>query len=566
MTADESEFIAKGPCPKCGSSDANALYDDGHTYCFSCGKYGKSEEGFEDVAKKPSKTTTAKTKTAKNTSKPDLLPAGDIEAWKARGLTEATCKKWGITLSEMSGKPCRVFAYKNTEGQTIAQKVRPAKKDDMRFLGDTKEAGLFGQHLWRNKGKKVVITEGEIDAASVSQTQNHKWPVVSVPNGAQGARKALQKALEWLNGFDEVILYFDNDEPGQAAAIECASLFRPGQCKLAKSDLKDASEMLKAGRGSEIVDVIFGAKEYRPDGIVLGSDLWDAMNEELSLSPYTYPWQGLQEKTLGPQYGQVITLTAGSGIGKSSIVREMAYHFKTHCKEKIGMMMFEETVKRTSLGLIGTHMSKNLTLVSNPGKVEGFKKAFDYVMGDGRIALYDHFGSTSIDNVLDRIRYMAKSLECRIIFVDHLSILISGIGEGDERRMIDNAMTKLKTLAMECNICLFLVSHLKRPEGKAHENGAETTLAQLRGSAAIAQLSDIVLGIERNQQDEKLKNFTRIRVLKNRFTGETGVAGWLKYEKDSGRLTELLEDPFSEDFIDEHESDDDEDGANASPY
>lgn len=562
MTIDdrESELMFKGPCGKCGSSDANAHYDDGHTYCFSCGKYGQ-QEGFEDVAKKKPDTTKAKMK-APSKKASGLLPAGEVMAWEARKLTEATCKKWGITLSEMSGKPSRVFAYKNLEGQTVAQKVRPARKDDMRFLGDTKEAGLYGQHLWRNKGKKVVITEGEIDAASVSQVQAHKWPVVSIPNGAQGAKKSLQKALDWLNGFDEVILYFDNDEHGQAAAIECAALFKPGQCKIAKTDLKDANEMLKAGRGAEIVDAIFGAKEYRPDGIVMGADLWDAINEEVQASPYSYPWHTLQEMTLGPQLGQVITLTAGSGIGKSSIVREMAYHFHS-MGERIGMLMFEETVKRTALGLIGVHMSKNLTTVNNPSKEEGFKKAFDEVMGTGRVALYDHFGSTSIDNVLDRIRYMSKSLECRIIFVDHLSILISGMGEGDERRMIDNAMTALKTLAMECNICLFIVSHLKRPEGKAHENGAETSLGQLRGSAAIAQLSDVVLGVERNQQDEALKNYTRIRILKNRHTGETGVAGWLKYTKETGRLTELLEDPFSEDF---EESDEEEETSNGSPF
>ncbi|CAA2141592.1 DnaB-like helicase C-terminal domain-containing protein [Hyphomicrobium sp. ghe19] len=563
MTDSDSEFIEKGPCPKCGSSDANAIYDDGHTYCFSCGKPGR-QEGFEDVAKKPTKNTIGKTATAtKTTTKKavGLLPAGEDQGWKARNLSEATCKKWGITLSEMSGNPVRVFAYKNRKNQTIAQKVRPPKKEDMRFLGDAKEAGLYGQHLWRDKGKKVVITEGEIDAASVSQVQNHKWPVVSVPTGSQGARKALQKSLDWLNGYDEVILYFDNDEPGQAAAVECASLFKPGQCKIAKTDLKDANEMLKAGRGSEIVDAIFGAKEYRPDGIVMGSELWGALQEDVVASPYSYPWTTMQSKTLGPQLGQVITLTAGSGIGKSSIVREMAHHFHS-TGTTIGMMMFEETVRRTALGLISVAMSKNLTLVNNPAKLKGFKQAFDATMGSGRIALYDHFGSTSIDNVLDRIRYMAKSLDCKMIFVDHLSILISGMGEGDERRLIDNAMTALKTLAMECNICIFLVSHLKRPEGKAHENGAETSLGQLRGSAAIAQLSDIVLGVERNQQDEKLKNFTRLRILKNRYTGETGVCGWLKYDKESGRLTELLEDPFSDDydFADETEGDD------ASPY
>jgi twinkle protein len=142
---------------------------------------------------------------------------------------------------------------------------------------------------------------------------------------------------------------------------------------------------------------------------------------------------------------------------------------------------------------------------------------------------------------------MAKALDVRWVFVDHLSILISGMEEGDERRLIDNAMTAIKSLAMECNIGIFLVSHLKRPQGKGHEEGAETSLSQLRGSHAIAQLSDIVIGIERNQQDDAVRNISQLRILKNRFTGETGVAGWLNYDKDTGRLHELLECPFGRD-------------------
>jgi 5S rRNA maturation endonuclease (ribonuclease M5) len=119
---------------------------------------------------------------------------------------------------------------------------------DFLFLGDIKEAGLYGQHLWRNGGRKVVITEGEIDALSVSQAQDNKWPVVSVPNGARGAKKAIQRELRWLEEFEEVVLMFDEDEEGRAAAQECAGLFRPGKCKLARLPMKDANELLKPAR------------------------------------------------------------------------------------------------------------------------------------------------------------------------------------------------------------------------------------------------------------------------------------------------------------------------------
>jgi twinkle protein len=104
-------------------------------------------------------------------------------------------------------------------------------------------------------------------------------------------------------------------------------------------------------------------------------------------------------------------------------------------------------------------------------------------------------------------------------------------------------MTKLRMMVQETNIALFAVSHLKRPDGKGHEEGAATSLAQLRGSGSIAQLSDIVIGAERNGQadEENERNTTRIRVLKNRYSGLTGPACSLLYTKDTGRMLEYIE-------------------------
>ena len=83
---------------------------------------------------------------------------------------------------------------------------------------------------------------------------------------------------------------------------------------------------------------------------------------------------------------------------------------------------------------------------------------------------------------------------------------------------------------------------MRRPSGKGHEEGAATSLADLRGSASIAQLSDIVLGFERNGQAEDIeqRNTTYIRVLKNRFSGETGLATAVQYDQETGRMSEVL--------------------------
>jgi twinkle protein len=466
-----------------------------------------------------------------------LIDLGSPQALPKRGLTEETCAKWRYTVSAYRGQVVQVANYVGAEGQVVAQKIRFANKD-FEFLGDAKHAGLYGQWLWRDKGKRVVITEGEIDALSLSQSQDHRWPVVSIRSGAAGAKKDIQRALEWLEGFEEVVFAFDMDDPGQKAARECALLLSPGKARIASLPLKDANDCLKAGKVKELIDAIWGAKTYRPDGIIAGSDLWESVRREDRVPASPYPWPGVDSLTRGLRRSELVTLTAGSGIGKSAICREIAYHLLQQ-GETVGYIALEESTTRTALGLMGIALNKPLHLNREGVDETSLKMAFDRSVGSGRCFLYDHFGSVDSDNLLSRVRYLARGCGCGWIVLDHLSIVVSGIGDGDERRLIDNTMTKLRALVQETGIGLILVSHLKRPEGnKGHEEGAQTSLAQLRGSAAIAQLSDLVIGLERNQQDAEDRHLTTVRVLKNRFSGETGVACQLIYNPETGRLAE----------------------------
>ena len=340
---------------------------------------------------------------------------------------------------------------------------------------------------------------------------------------------------------------FDNDEVGKKAAEECALLLTPGKAKIASLPLKDASDMLQEGRVKELVDAVWAAKVFRPDGIVSGTELWELVSSEEVVESIPYPFNGLNEKTLGIRRGEIVTITAGSGIGKSQLTREIAYDIIKQ-GHTVGYIALEESVKRTSLGLMGLALNKPLHLGAEGIDKEELKDAFNATVGSGNVFLYDHWGSTDSDNLLAKIRYLVRGCGCNYIVLDHLSIVVSGMGDGDERRLIDNTMTKLRTLTEELQCGLILVSHLKRPEGKGHEEGASTSLAQLRGSAAIAQLSDMVVGLERNQQDKDNANLTTIRILKNRWTGETGIACHLEYSKETGRMTETFFSEEQDDF------------------
>ena len=246
----------------------------------------------------------------------------------------------------------------------------------------------------------------------------------------------------------------------------------------------------------------------------------------------------MNEKLQGIRFGELNLLCGGSGTGKSQMCREIAYDciLKGH---KVGYIALEESVKRSIRGIVSVGLNAQ---IHNPEVRKKFSdekllEEFDKVKDN--IAFYDHFGSSDSEDLMNRIRYMVQSLDCKVIILDHISIVISGLHDGDERRLIDNTMTELRKLVEEVKCAMFVVSHLKRPSGNlGHEEGVQTSLSHLRGSHALAQLSDAVIGFERNQQSETESNIMIVRVLKNRFSGETGVATSLIYNKQTGRLAE----------------------------
>lgn len=527
--SEDSAFIGHFPCPECGSSDAYAEYSDGHGYCFSCQKYFPSSE-----------EETKRGTTMKETKGLIPLSSMNISSLNARGINKDTCQKMGYYTTEYNGNPCQVACYYDLKGNLVGQKLRFPDKS-FAILGKVSNC-LFGSQLWES-GKKIVVTEGEIDALTVSQLQGNQWPVVSIPNGAQAAKKAIEANLEYLSNFEQVILMFDMDEPGRKAIEECCKVLPPGKAFVANLPCKDPNDCLQKGKSKEVIQAIWNARLYRPDGIVSGEELYEKCVNDIDdlKDSVEYPWVALQNKTKGVRHGELYVLTSGSGMGKSTVLRELEYYFGVVRGELCGIVALEESTRKTGLELMSIHVNKRLIL--NPDSIgeDGRSDAFKATVGNGNFYLYDHFGSLDSTNLLSKLRYMIVSLGCKRIFLDHISIVVSGMDsdeDGGERKAIDKLMTNLRSLVEETQCTMFVVSHLKRPEKKGHEEGGQVSLSQLRGSGAIAQLADMVIGLERNQQGEN-PNVLTIRVLKNRFSGDTGISGYLCYNPDTGRLVDM---------------------------
>jgi twinkle protein len=511
----ESEFIRHEPCSNCGSSDANGIYTDGHTYCFSCHHYTSGD--------------TNHTHQMQN----NVTFKGSAQRLQKRNISEKTCELYKIYRDEAHLR----FPYFDGSGRIQGFKTK-TKLKEFKYEGVSTDT-LFGQHLFPTTGNRIVITEGELDAVSCYEVME-KWPMVSLPHGAASAKKDIQKQIPFLQGYKEICLFFDKDEAGRRATEQVASILPHGSVTIANlvDPYKDASDALQKNDRQAIRDAIYNAKPYQPDGIVDGKSLLTAVTTPTPPCDHKYMWHGLQEKTHGIRYGELTTITAGTGQGKSTFCRQLATQLLEE-QVKVGYIALEESNRRTALGLMSVAVGQALHLGEH--EYTTLKNAYDSTIANWNLYLYDHFGSLSADIIYSRIEYMALGLDIKVIFLDHLSILLSGL-DGDERRMIDQTMTSLRSLVERTGIKLFLVSHLKRTQtDKDHSDGARVSLGQLRGSQAISQLSDTVLALERDQQAED--DVSTLRVLKNRYSGDTGIAATLKYDKTTCKFNEIETTP-----------------------
>ena len=508
-----SEFVRHIPCGNCGSSDANSLYTDGHTYCFVC----HNRTGDNDVIHN-------------NKMSKSVYLTGSAERLHKRNISEKTNKFYQIYVDGNELK----FPYYDESGVLQGIKTK-TKKKDFRYEGVSTDT-LFGQYRFPTSGKRIVVTEGELDAASCYEAMSG-WPMVSLPHGAASAKKDIQKQIPLFQGYQEIILFFDADAAGRQATEEAASILPPGKVSIARlEEYKDASEALQAHDAEAIRKAIWEAKPYRPDGIVEGKTLFEVVTTPTPPADHDYPFQGLNDKLHGIRYQELTTVTSGSGQGKSTFCRQLATHLLNQ-GVRVGYLALEESNRRTALGLMSTHAGKALHIGEHSRELLG--EIYNDTLAKWPLFLFDGFGSYDPDIIYNRCEYLAMGLDTKIIFLDHLSILLSGL-QGDERKMIDQTMTRLRSLVERTGISLFLVSHLRRSNNdrNAHEEGGKVSLSQLRGSHSIAQLSDQVIALERDQQSETERDITTLRIIKNRYSGETGYAGKIRYDLPTSRFIE----------------------------
>lgn len=563
-------------CPNCSAigKDTNqdnlTTYIDGGKYCHACG-YTESnntnmvekEESLEFLG--------------------NLLKGGVYEALPERCISKKICEFFnyqtgvftGILSTGLSYDKERVHIenYFNSYMNVVAQKIRVVKDKKFGIRGSSKDVVLFGEQCFApNPNLHIVVTEGAIDAMSVAemyqQVKGTIFPVVSIGNGANpNTYKELAKRLDYLQGFKYVVLAFDNDIEGKEAVegiIKNAG-FEVGKIRVAKLQLKDANEYLKAGKQHEFLNLLWNAEAIKPKFLVKPNDLTDKV-----LAPaehgISFPWPTMTKLTYGLRSKEIYIIVGSEGTGKSAMVNDLIAHF-TSKDLKVGIFSFEEPPERTIKKIVGAKIGVKLYL---PDQIYDENQVREEVNKlQDKLFLCSQAGSINSTELLNAIRYWAKIEGVKLIVIDNMKGL--ALDADNENSFYKKMMLKFQALVQELDITILLVSHvskdtiskqtyvstspksvenfltstdtnklLQKP-GLSWETGRMPESGHIEGTKSIPSLANYIFAVARNymSDDPVEKNTLRVKCLKAKYEG-AGMGGEFNlFYNSAGKLEEL---------------------------
>ena len=454
-TPTKANHVKNTSCAWCGSADNLSVYDDGSGFCHTpqCGYKSPTKMGNIDMEATPTKP---------KASLPKLdLPTTNIPD---RKISRAVSEFYGVLMEANEATLTAHYYPYSKAGEVVAYKKRTLPKT-FSVLGDFTGVDLFGQHLFPSGGKRVVITEGELDAMSVAEAIYDKYgkfyPVVSMPSAS--GKTALLNSRDWLRSFDEIVLFMDNDKAGEGALKEAANILGIEKIKIARGSEKDASDILvKHGKQSVLV-AVWDAQPYCPAGIVTGEAIWEEIQDHQNKESVPYPecLSGLNDKLKGMRLGEITLFTSGTGSGKSTVIKEIILDLYERTEAKIGIISLEEGIADTAINLIAMH--SRVSRHAGDGLDDlALRAGYDALFADGRLVLLDHQGAVSDDSLLDKIRYMA-AMGCKYMILDHITIAVSEGADGlSGNEAMDKTMSDLLKITKQFDVWLGVISHLRK--------------------------------------------------------------------------------------------------------
>jgi len=531
------------------------VYEEGPAKCYSCSAaydYGREHQ------KSNGQPPQYREDNYRRAHYKGQLTLEDIRVLPSRGFESRRIPKevaafYGVKVSyKEDGSIDRYFfPFAEVGGtETVGYKTKnPADKKGTYSLG--KVGSIFGLEHFRNGGKRIVITEGEEDALAVASASMKKYNQIyaAVSMGGSDQVDYLVKNRELLRKFEEIVIWFDNDEPGLRASEKAARILGSDKVKVVLSEEKDACDVNKKPDGWKLImDYVWKANHYSPAGLVIGESTWERYKSfnDLSFLPWP-PFLGkLNELTYGRALGTITMLVAGTSTGKSSFLREDIFHLLQTTDVKIGACFLEEDVGETVSSIMGLYLNKRLGLPDTELSEEEERLAWESTVGlPGRTMFLDHQGSVSDNSLIDKLEYMAVS-GCTHLYLDHITIAVSDADGENVNTAIDRFMSDLLKIVKRHNVWIGVVSHLRKVRSgeDSFESGAPITEDDIKGSGSLKQISFQTIAISRNKlaENARVRNKTYVYLLKDRKTGNTGPAGAYSWDPVVGRLKSAEKD------------------------
>lgn len=539
----------------CGSRAGLQVFEDddkGFTgYCFSCGTFVPNP--YEDKPEGYKPVYTVKTQ---EEIEAEILEVGGYPFLGAeeRSLHKMVLEYFGVRtgLSEEDGKTpkLRYFPYRLNKKLT-AYKVKLIEKKRMWSMGDQKEVDPFGwEQALASGSKKLIITEGEEDAMAAftiikranrgTQYAANDPAVISLPHGAASAANDLSRLLPQINKyFDEVILAFDMDDPGEKAAEEVCRILP--MAKRAVMKCKDANDCLKEGWIKETFNAIWwNAKAPKNSRLIWGADIHEDAKEQAEWG-LSWPWPTLTEITRGIRFGETYYIAAGEKMGKSELVNAIGSHLITEHDLKIMMAKPEEANKKTYKLLVGKVAGR----IFHDPKVEFDEEAYDLAgkRVQNNVCMLNLYQHIDWDTLKGDITY-AAAMGVKAVFIDPITNLTNGMSSSERNDKLMGIAEELAAMAKDLDIVIFIFCHLNKPAKGATpwDRGGKITTDYFAGSSAMARSCNYAIGMEGNKDpdlDEEVRNIRKLVMLADREFGESGHVD-LYWNKETSLFSEMV--------------------------
>lgn len=402
-----------------------------------------------------------------------------------------------------------------------------------------------------NTTKPLLICEGEIDCASVIDAGYTN--TVSVPLGA-GNLHWIEENWDWLNTFDSIIIWADNDEPGIKMRKEC--IYRLGTWRTKyivtpdyyeKEDgrripTKDANDCLQVGGKEYVMNLISEAKDVPVTSVVDYSDL-----EELDISKMDGVKTGIKplDKELNKLYYGTLTILSGRpAAGKTSLIDQTIA--RTIDNGDPVFLFSKELPERLSANWFNTIIAGRRNMVQKQN-MDGEKY---YVVPystqktmqnfySKKLFIYKDDEPNDYESVLKSAEECVRKFGCKLIVLDNLMMLDLKCNESEKNTAQTNLINLLIKFAVKFNVAVVLIAHPR----KTQDSNSDIEMYDIAGSSNIINLAMRSIGLRRvskkEKEDEKCKwkNYDVVlTVMKDRMFGKSDVQIGLWYDLVSRRF------------------------------